>query len=408
MRDPRHDSTAENVASHLLPGGNLIHAALDRQLMIWSDRGGASRHIGDRWAARSACVLSSTLGTQWPVPHAEPFTLAYVLRLDDVPEVAQEANRHHLENPDFFLFGVRQDGSTVLQAADAKFAADRIKPSQVSAEIVRNLLALRDGVTATLVRQTLTAQHLAEPTVVRGTFVVPASALTEYLLHRVTKGRQPSVDLLEVVQVAPEPETMFAGLPPAQIIGSLARLDALPVTPRTNLISAIYYFRLACACFYLWSELEKPILTLAPPTEPEPGRVAAEVAQRAARSTSAYELVATWAIDVEPHVRAREAVAAVATLPIRMRDLRARVESAVPGGDARIVRSIRRDLDIAFRQRLVASTGEVPADDPRTLRRILDDVASASRSLTGEMHALLDDLVAHYASDSDSSAAASN
>ena len=48
---------SENVKSPLLPGGNLIAASLDRQLMVWSDRGGASRHIGDRWALRTAVAL---------------------------------------------------------------------------------------------------------------------------------------------------------------------------------------------------------------------------------------------------------------------------------------------------------------------------------------------------------------
>src|SRR3712207_2543893 len=121
----------ENVASARLPGGSLIAASLDRQLMVWSDRGGASRHIGDRWAVRSAEALREAVGGEWPVPYAPSFTLIEVVRLDDVPEVSREANLHHLENPDFLLIGTRDGGSsTVLQAADAKFAADRIKPSQ--------------------------------------------------------------------------------------------------------------------------------------------------------------------------------------------------------------------------------------------------------------------------------------
>jgi hypothetical protein len=395
----------ENVSSSKLPGGNLISATLDRQLMVWSDRGGASRHIGDRWAHRSAEVLADAVGTEWPVPHAEPYSLSHVIRLDDVPEVSREANRHHLENPDFLLLGVRSSGQAVLQATDAKFAADRIKPSQVSTDVVRNLLAVEEGVTQSLVRDTVRQLGLSEPEIVRGVFVVPRSELTEYLLKRVTSTRNPVVDRLEVVPVSPAPDTMFSGLSPSRLIGTVARIDALPVTPRTNLISAIYYFRIACASYFLWTETEKPLLTNRPAEEPEPGLVAAEVSSRAARATSAYQLLSDWAADVAPQVSAREAIGAVASLPIRMRDLRARVERHGSSADGRIVRNVRRDLDIAFRARLVDITGEIPAGDPRPLSSILDDVARASRSLTGEMTELMDDLIIKYASTSDTAIA---
>jgi hypothetical protein len=396
MTSSRTPSSSENVFSPLLPGGNLISASLDRQIMVWSDRGGASRHIGDRWAVRSAEALTAAIGHEWPIPHASPYTLTRVIRLDDVPEVSREANRHHLENPDFVLLGRRSGGGAIIQAADAKFAADRIKPSQVSADVVSNLLAVENGVTRALVDETVRQEGLSDPLIVRGVFVVPRSELTEHLLKRVTTGRNPTVDRLEVVSVDPEPGAMFAGLPPARLIGSLARIDALPVTPRANLISAIYYFRLACACYFLWSETEKPLLSTLPASEPEPGLVAAEVSTRSAKAGSAYELVATWAVDVEPQVSAREAISAVASLPIRMRDLRARVERAGAGADGKVVRNVRRDLDIAFRTRLVEAIGEIPANDPRPLTLILNDVATASRALTGEMQALMDELIVRY------------
>ncbi|MEX2314455.1 MAG: hypothetical protein WD628_01975, partial [Thermomicrobiales bacterium] len=206
MRDADRQTASENVTSALLPGGNLINAALHRQVMIWSDRGGASRHIGDRWAMRCSSALDEAIGTTWPVPNAEPFELAHVIRLDDVPEVSREANRHHLENPDFLLIGTRQtDERPCLQAADAKFAADRIKPSQVSSEIVRNLLAVEGGVTRALVESTIAQLGLDEPEIVRGVFIAPRSALTDHLLRRVTSGRNPTVDEREVVLAAPEP-----------------------------------------------------------------------------------------------------------------------------------------------------------------------------------------------------------
>ncbi|HEX5166135.1 MAG TPA: hypothetical protein VFV93_12115 [Thermomicrobiales bacterium] len=393
MRDADQRATRENVSSPLLPGGNLISASLDRQVMIWSDRGGASRHIGDRWASRCSSALDDAIGTRWPVPLDEPFEVIHVIRLDDVPDVSREANRHHLENPDFLLIGSRPSSTRpCLQAADAKFAADRIKPSQVSATIVQNLLAVEDGVTRALVEQTLADHGLSEPEIVRGVFIAPQSELTDYLLRRVTTGKRASVDAREVVTIPPEPGAMFAGLPESRVIGGLARIDALPVTPRDNLISAIYYFRLACACFYLWSEGNRPLLGGGPISEPEPGIVAAEIATRSTAASSAYGLIDAWAVDVQPQIQARQAISDVATLPIRMGDIRQRLERA-GSGEPRAVRQVRRDLDIAFRARLAELVGVIEADDPRSLTQILSDVAGASRSLAGEMQTLLDQLI---------------
>jgi hypothetical protein len=393
----------ENVFSPLVPGGNLIAATLNRMLMIWSDRGGASREIGDRWASRTADALAQAVGGEWPVPRSQAYTLLDVIRLDDVPEVSGEANRMQLENPDFLLIGVRDsDSRPVLQAADAKFAADRIKPSQVSASVVSSLLAVSNGITNKLVQEHTARLGLSSPTVERGVFIVPDSELTSYLIRRVSKGRTATVDPSEVVLVAPDPGSMFTGLPQSRAIGPLARIDALPVTPRTNLISAIYYFRLACACFHHWSEQEKPLLSASPPQTPEAGIIVAEIARRSTNASSAFELVSTWAEDVEPFVQAREAVANVATLPLRMRDVRARVERAGKEGDSRTLRHVRREIERSFRRRLLEITGDIHSDDPRPLPEILDAVAKASRSLTAEMNVLLEDVLASVAAAEDS------
>jgi hypothetical protein len=363
--------------------------------MIWSDRGGASRHIGDRWALRCSVALREAEGAEWPIPHEKSFTLLRVIRLDDVPEVSREANRHQLENPDFLLVGVIAGARPVgvLQAADAKFAADRIKPSQVSQEIVGNLLALPDGATRRIVDDALRDLELDDVTAVRGVFVCPQSELTTYLLQRVTRGRNPTVEEREVISVPAEPETMFAGLPMSRLIGPLARIDALPVTPRRNLISAVYYFRLGCACYFLWGEGNRPLLSNRPQAEPEPGVIAAEVAARSASPESAYELVSNWAFDVEPTVQARQAVANVASLPLRMRDVRARVEQAGRADEPGFMRYLRRELELSFRDRLLELTGEISADDPRSLPAILDQVAKAARDLRPEMRVLLERLL---------------
>lgn len=394
MRLAKEARAAENVTSPLLPGGSLIAAALHRQVMVWSDRGGASRHIGDRWAMRSWEAVQAAVGSAWPAPYGEPFELLRVIRLDDVPAVSREANLQQVENPDFLLLGVRHTSTerAVLQAADAKFAADRIKPSQVSIDVVDRLLEVVEPARA-LVTCALAELGLDTPLIARGVFICPDSALTDYLLRKALSSRDNQVDARDVVRIPPDPGGMFVGLPMTRLIGPLARLDALPVTPRTNLISAIYYFRLACACMFLWGEGHRPLLAAGPPAEPEPGIVAAELNARAVNAPGAWALVQAWADDVAPQVQAREAIANVASLPIRMRDVRAEIERAGKGEQSGFVRAVRKELDVYFRRRLLELTGEIDADDPRPLSKILDDVAKAARSLRPELQALLLDLV---------------
>ena len=41
---------SDNTRSPLLPGGDLVSALFDREVMGFADRGGASNLVGDRWA----------------------------------------------------------------------------------------------------------------------------------------------------------------------------------------------------------------------------------------------------------------------------------------------------------------------------------------------------------------------
>jgi hypothetical protein len=110
-------------------------------------------------------------------------------------------------------------------------------------------------------------------------------------------------------------------------------------------------------------------------------------------ASSAFALVDGWALDVEPTVHARAAVANVASLPVRSRDIRARVEAAGRGEEPGYMRWLRRELELDFRARLLEITGEVEADDPRPLPQIVDDVAQAVRSLRASSRMKLDELL---------------
>ena len=218
--------------------------------------------------------------------------------------------------------------------------------------------------------------------------------LTDQLLRRVTTGRKATVDPLEVVTIPPEPASLFAGLAPSRLIGNLARIDALPVTPKSNVISAIYYFRLACACYFLWNEEHRPLLSNQPPSDPEPGVVGAELAVRSDNALSAFELVAGWAADTDQR---RKPAQPLATSPCYQCVCAtfARCWSApVSLLKANRYATFAGSWKLAFRAHLYAAVGEIQSDDPRSLARILDEVAQAARSLSPAMYSLLDDLIA--------------
>lgn len=386
---------SEDVKDRKLPGGSLLAAYLDRQLMIWSDRGGASRHIGDRWAAHCSAWIDNALNEPWPIPDAEPLVINTVLRLDDVPEVSREANHYHLENPDFLLVGVRPEAAdhALVMAVDAKFAADRIRPSQVSAQIVENLVTIPEtGVTRQLLEDALRDHDLETREFIDGAFLCPESTLTTFLLKRRSRAREEQNGKAEIVTIPPDPANMFAGLPASNLIGALARIDRLPVTPRENLLSAIYYFRVACACIYLWQEQHRPLFTIREAEPPEIGLVSAEVSLRAQSAHSAYEVMMGMVDDAEVIQRARQSIANVASLPLRMTEIRALLQET-GREDKSLLRALRRDLELEFQRRLFDRVGEIPADDPRPLGEILDEVAAAARGLRAHMSAFANERV---------------
>lgn len=373
-------------------------AIQDRRLMGWSDRGGASRHIGDRWAVRCSAFLLEQIGQPWPTPGGEDFVVRDVLRLDENPDIEREANANQLENPDFLLLGERV-GAPVLQAVDAKFAADRIKVSQVSREVVERLLTIpAQGVTRGLVDERLAALELPAPELVRGIFVAPASAMTDELLRRALRGRDTELTRADVLLAPVEPGELFAGLPMSRLIGSLARLDALPVTPRTSLLSAVYYLRLSCACFHFWNESHRPLLgSLGPGPEPEPGLVAAEASRRLQRAQTAYQLAVRWDSDTQQVSNVRKAVHEVASLPVTMRELREEFQAQRMPDAPRALRTVRGTLEREFREQLLSETGDILPDDPRRLDVILSTVAAAARKLRPQLRERMRALVAAQA-----------
>lgn len=374
VRDPR------------LPGSSLIDAIFNRRLMSWSDRGGASMTIGACWAEHCTAYLQDAAGTQVPIPSAGTFDLRGFIRLDDNPQVEREANLNQLENPDFLLFGVSRGSAMVVQAADAKFAADRIKPSQVSVAAVEALLEVPEtGVTRAALGDALPADALEQIEIVPGVFLAPDSGFTDLLLERAGMRGENGVHEELIARVPVDPGKLFADTAPAQLIPTLARADRLPVSPQVNLLAAVYYLRLACACLYFWDEQTRPLLSLRPQSEPvEIGLVAAEVSRRLARATSAFNALVNWHRDLREVMAARKTVSDAVSLPVGINEIRARVANGSTP-DPAAVRRLRRDLELEFRALLHEQVGTIYPDDPRSLNAIVKHLRSASRALRPEL-----------------------
>lgn len=383
-RGPSLQSIEGNIHSNKLPGGNLILAVLDRELMAWSDRGGASRYFGERWSAECARVLDAWVGAECPGPSSRPFVLQAVVNLDDNPRIAIQSGSHKLVNPDFVLIGQRANGQAVLQAADAKFAVDTIKAPQVSAEALHALLDVEGGLAREAIESALDAPLPDQPLVERGIFLSPRGPFNDYFLPRVLSRRAAELDRDQIVLLDADPVQMFAGLPMTGVIGPLASIDRLPVTPRENLLAAMYYFRLACACTWMWVEERTPLLSLAPAPDVESDALLAEVKARSEGATSGIDLVEQWAEDIEQITGARKSLQQVISVPLSMGRLREMVTAATGAEDRRLVRRVRAALDKQYRLRLVEEIGEVPAQPEEPLPEILRLIATASRKMARE------------------------
>ena len=116
--EPSLSSDLKVAQSSRLPGGDLVSAVLDREVMGLADRGGASNLVGDRWADVVAEATAMWPSSERPVPGGDAILVEVVHRLDAEPGVAAAASRRGLQNPDLLLAG-RIDGRSTIQAAFA-------------------------------------------------------------------------------------------------------------------------------------------------------------------------------------------------------------------------------------------------------------------------------------------------
>ncbi|MCM8749833.1 hypothetical protein NET02_11805 [Thermomicrobiaceae bacterium CFH 74404] len=373
------------VPAHLrsakVPGGSLLAALLDRRLQAWSDRGGASQQIGERWSRLVAEELAGWVGRQLPLDGAGSARLSGVIWLDAEPAIERHAGRNGLANPDFLLIYDTIDGALALQPADAKFAVQVVKPEQIRASALRALLDSGNPALEHALSQRLPDIDIRQARVVDGFVVSPAGILTEHYRHRLVN--DPSVGLRpeQIVTLAVDPRRMFAGLPVARLVGVLAGIDRLPVRPAHELVAAVYYVRLACACAWFWQEERRPLLSLDGPPPLDLDALRDEVVSRAAAAESAFSLVERWAADTEAIRRDREALEPFLSPPLRNRELLELVENAGLAQDRASLRSLRRELTSWYRSELIARLGCIPARAGRPIAEILQELAMISREL---------------------------
>ena len=370
MRDDR-------IASPLLPGGDLVSALFDREVMTLADRGGASNLVGDRWADLAAAHAATWEGTERRV-HAddpEPSRIVRVDRLDATPRIAAVASKRGLQNPDLVLIGDRR-GRQTIQAADAKFSVETARAKQVSPEVVRGLLELRPHLPELL------AGIGDDPLIEPGVFLSPDYPLTHLMLRRRRGIVRTTVRPEEVVFVPVDPARFWDGVAGATIVAPLADADDLPMRPTANLMAGVYYFRLARAAVGFWLDATRPLLLFNDVVAVDEEAVRCEAERRSHGARSAIELIRRWDNDVQTIRNQRAAVDQVAALPIPGRELRpmaARIAAAA-GGDPPSANQVRRRLGAWYRGALRERLGPIPppVDD---LQAVLNRIAAAGREL---------------------------
>jgi len=161
----------------------------------------------------------------------------------------------------------------------------------------------------------------------------------------------------------------------------------------------MYYFRVACACSWMWVEDRTPLLSRSAAPEVNPDALAGEVDERANPAESAFQLVSNWYEDVEVVTRNRKSLQEVMSLPVRMSEIRQMVEAAGAGDDRKMVRLVRAALDRQFRDRIIDIIGEISAHPKEPAGDMLLRAAEASRELRSEMKDLAHVLVAQFVSE---------
>ncbi len=376
------------LVSPSFPGGSLFNAVYDRTLMRFSDRGGASGIIGDRWADLCAIALGQRVEALVTLDHdVPPIACGGVVRLDDIPEIARVASRAHLQNPDFLLVGT-QCGRQTIKAADAKFSVETAKSRQVSADVVRALLDL--GKT---VRDRIPDLD-GDVVVSDGIFLCPDYSLTHHLLRGRQGLRRIAVPDREICLLPVTIDEFMRPIGHERLIDILAARDDLGFDYRHSLLLTLYYFRLARSAVGFRIDQISPLLASRDVVRVDLSDVEAEAERIGKQAFGAWNLILRWNDIAEEVRRQRLAVDGATGYPIPGKILRQQIEqrSAAAKVEPPSTNRVRRIAGSWLRSRIREEFGPIdpPVDDLGTLLR---ELRTFARSLTPAVAAYTDDVI---------------
>lgn len=391
-----------HLRSSVFPSRSLLESYYDRDVTRLSDRGLASNMIGDRWSEVTSTEIESWRGRTLTLPDGEDLSVEDVFRLDDVPQIATLASRRKLQNPDFIVAG-RSSGSQVMLAVDAKFSIDTAKSPQVSAETLQALLDVGEFIIDLL-------PGLPTDSEVRdGLFISPDVPLSHYVMGK-TRGRlSVRVPLQQVMLIPIAPVPFLKPLEGARLIGTLASRDGYRDEIRTNMLLAMYYFRLVRACFGSYADLTAPIFGSPTMSVGSIADLEQRTVELARQSRSAWDVVLQWDAAAEQIRRQRETAYAAMPFPLANKDVRDRIEaeSELRGIDAPSVNSVRKRLGSWYRAQFDERIGVVlpPVEDISMLVERIHAIAAEVDPLVPDaMTAIIDEVFAIQSAKTNSSA----
>lgn len=363
------------LANDAFPQRRLLESYYDRDVTRLSDRGLASNLIGDRWS--DVCALSTDLwaGTNVVLPDQQTINVTAVYRLDDIPQIARVASKLGLQNPDFIVAGYRES-EPVIFSMDAKFSIDRAKSSQVSSDALEALLDVGVAITDHLPGLDIQSR------IVDGYFLSPEMPLTHYTLG-LERGRMAArVNRGQVMLLQQTPVDFIKPLPGSRLVGPLATMDGLRQEIRSNMLLALYYFRLVRACYGAYVETITPILGPKVQQPIEDAELESITVDIAKESGNSWQVVMAWDDRAEHVRRQRETIQAAMALPLRNQDIRDGVvrEARIRGSEAPSINSVRRLVGSWYRRQFDEAIGTVmaPISD---VQKLLEQIHSVAREI---------------------------
>lgn len=341
-----------SLSSPSFPGGSILSAVFDRDLMRLSDRGGASGLVGDRWSNICSAELETWPGTRISTPQGDELHVQHIVRLDDIPSVARIASRRKLQNPDYIAVG-RSRNSALMLSADAKFSVETAGASQVSADALRSLVEVGPVITDYMGGLDI------EGEIVDGIFLSPDYSLTHYMLRRKRGYRSVSVDHRQIHLLPVRSVPFLKPLEGSRMIPIFAEVDGFNRESQSSLLVGLYYFRLVRASLGCMADMVAPLL--APKLVQNADLDAVEERTRfyARDAESGWEIVERWDAAAETVRKQRDIVNRITLVPIVNRELRDELEAAVAdaGVEAPSMNKVRRRIGSWFRDQIVERVG---------------------------------------------------